>query len=245
MFTYAIKSKNKMECSDHAMIVVFICTLGLVVQMFFWLKINPMALVLFEFIFNMLLSYSIYSISKYKNIAMILYFFSVLMAASCAFAVMILIGDNNVLLVYLVTKLCYLCLVVYLCINYVFTYKKLSSDKIFGMLGAYFLLVVAWATLYSITYIFISDPFYLHSGLLYNSETIINTTIYIPQMIYYSFVTFTSLALGDIVPITPITRTLATIEVMMGKFFIAILIARVVQIDIEKHSSQIMNKIKR
>ena len=46
--------------------------------------------------------------------------------------------------------------------------------------------------------------------------------------IYFSFVTLTTLGYGDIVPISPFARTLSITEALIGSFFIAILIAKLV-----------------
>ncbi|WP_367607128.1 ion channel [Legionella sp. W05-934-2] len=240
MFAYQLQKKYS-TFSDYAMFVIFLCSIGLVLNAFLSLSLNSSNLIVTEFALNLLLSYAIYSISKYKNVAMILFFLTLLIFATNFFNNYIIVNDNTVFLLYLTSKTCYLVTVVYLTINYVFTYKKLSNDKIFGMIGAYLLLAIIWACLYTTLFMFMDIPFYFKKPIViesYGPGNPLSFAIYLPQMLYYSFITLTSLAFGDILPIIPISRTLATIEVMIGKFYIAILIARAVQFDIENIHAQ-------
>jgi hypothetical protein len=46
--------------------------------------------------------------------------------------------------------------------------------------------------------------------------------------LYYSFVTITSLGYGDIFPLTPLARSLATFMAVTGQFYIAIIVALLV-----------------
>lgn len=46
--------------------------------------------------------------------------------------------------------------------------------------------------------------------------------------IYFSFVTLATLGYGDVVPVTPAMRSLAILEAVMGQFYVAVLVARLV-----------------
>lgn len=52
------------------------------------------------------------------------------------------------------------------------------------------------------------------------------------QLIYYSFVTMTTLGYGDIIPTQQIVRTFAWVQAVMGQLYIAILVARLVALQI-------------
>ncbi len=56
-------------------------------------------------------------------------------------------------------------------------------------------------------------------------------------MVYYSFVTLTTLGYGDIVPVNPSVRALATLEAITGQLYLTVLVARLVGLHIT-HSSQ-------
>jgi len=55
----------------------------------------------------------------------------------------------------------------------------------------------------------------------------------IAAMVYFSFTTLTTLGYGDIVPLHPYARGLANIEAMIGQLYPAILIARLVSLELE------------
>lgn len=46
------------------------------------------------------------------------------------------------------------------------------------------------------------------------------------DLFYYSFVTLTSLGYGDVTPVTPLARSISIVEVVLGQFYLAVLIAR-------------------
>ena len=50
--------------------------------------------------------------------------------------------------------------------------------------------------------------------------------------LYFSLVTLTTLGYGDIAPIHPITRSLATTEAVFGQFYVAVIVARLVSLVI-------------
>ena len=52
------------------------------------------------------------------------------------------------------------------------------------------------------------------------------------HLTYFSFVTLTTVGYGDILPASLVTRTLANIEGLIGQLFPAILIARLVSMEI-------------
>ena len=45
------------------------------------------------------------------------------------------------------------------------------------------------------------------------------------QVVYFSFVTMSTLGYGDIVPETPLAQTLAWMQSVLGQFFLAVLVA--------------------
>ena len=49
---------------------------------------------------------------------------------------------------------------------------------------------------------------------------------------YFSISTITTLGYGDIVPVHPFSRTLATIEALVGQLYPAILLARLVSLSV-------------
>jgi len=51
-------------------------------------------------------------------------------------------------------------------------------------------------------------------------------------MTYYSFITLTTTGYGDIIPVHPVTRTLAMLEALVGQLYPAITLARLVSLGV-------------
>jgi hypothetical protein len=54
----------------------------------------------------------------------------------------------------------------------------------------------------------------------------------LPKFLYFSFTTLTTLGYGDIIPIHPYARSLAVLESLVGVIYPAVLIARLVSLDV-------------
>jgi hypothetical protein len=52
-------------------------------------------------------------------------------------------------------------------------------------------------------------------------------------LIYFSFVTLTTVGYGDILPMHPVARSLCNLESIIGQLYPATLLARLVSLEIE------------
>jgi hypothetical protein len=57
-------------------------------------------------------------------------------------------------------------------------------------------------------------------------------------MLYFSFATLTTLGYGDVVPTSPTSRVLATTEAIAGQLYLAVLVARLVGLQISESIEQ-------
>jgi voltage-gated potassium channel len=57
-----------------------------------------------------------------------------------------------------------------------------------------------------------------------------NVDYFLSQMLYYSFITLLTVGYGDIVPLSGLAQTFCVIEGIIGQFYIAILVARIVAV---------------
>jgi len=121
----------------------------------------------------------------------------------------------------------FLVLVAMLIVSHVLKTERVSGEKIYGALSVYLLLGVIWAFVFLIVDFLVPGSFrYGQDGALTGAE-----------MVYYSFVTLTTLGYGDIVPVNPSVRALATLEAITGQLYLTVLVARLVGLHIT-HSSQ-------
>jgi hypothetical protein len=98
--------------------------------------------------------------------------------------------------------------------------RSVRAEEIFAAIAAYLLLGFFWAFLYAVFEGQTEDAF---RGLdAVPRDEMVST------LIYYSFVTLTTLGYGEIVPTNSFTQNLAVFEAVTGQLFIAVLLARLV-----------------
>lgn len=56
-------------------------------------------------------------------------------------------------------------------------------------------------------------------------------------MLYFSLATLTTIGYGDIVPLNPFVRSLATLEAVLGQFYFAMMVARLVTLELAERRS--------
>ncbi len=95
----------------------------------------------------------------------------------------------------------------------------ITLNRIFGALCIYLLLGVLWAVLFGLVDVLAPGAFRVLDAQ--HKEPLEN-------LLYYSFVTLTTLGYGDVTPLHPVARTLAYLEAVVGQLFIAVLIASLV-----------------
>ena len=125
----------------------------------------------------------------------------------------IYIASILVLLFFLVNSLV-------LAIKHILFGPKIDMNKIVGSITIYLLIGIIWALLYGLIEVLIEGSF---SGNLLNLG---DSRFW--DLIYFSFVTLTTLGYGDILPMNTYARTLAYIEAIVGQFYIALLVASLV-----------------
>ncbi|RCS50663.1 two pore domain potassium channel family protein [Bremerella cremea] len=98
-----------------------------------------------------------------------------------------------------------------------------KPDALLGAACVYLLLGFMWALGYS-ALMFIEDaPFYFPQFDLGRDDH-----PHLSTFLYFSFVTMSTLGYGDIIPTTPLSRTLAWMQSVTGQFYLAVLVAYLV-----------------
>ena len=109
----------------------------------------------------------------------------------------------------------------------VFQSGRIDTNRILGAVCIYFLLGLIWALVYSIIETCSPNSFnipdYVALGIRQQM---------VCDMIYFSNVTLTTLGYGDILPLSNLARTLANLEAMAGQLYVAIVIARMVGVQV-------------
>jgi voltage-gated potassium channel len=105
--------------------------------------------------------------------------------------------------------------------------ERVTWEKISAALCFYFLIGIIWAFFYYMIYNFHPESIRLAG----------NATDFSP-FVYYSMITLTTVGYGDITPVSPFTRSLAFVEAIIGQFYLAVLVARLVGLHIVHASDE-------
>src|SRR5262245_1179178 len=103
-----------------------------------------------------------------------------------------------------------------------------TSDAVAGAICFYLLLGVIWALIYAL--VELAHPGSFVDGGRPVSSAIGGHRLLVPELLYLSLVTLSTLGYGDILPVTPQARMLAAIEAIIGPLYLAVLIARLVSL---------------
>jgi voltage-gated potassium channel len=174
---------------------------------------------LFRLIYTFVYFSAILSLEKRGNYLLIL-FFSTLLTEWIS-------GIFNLEILLILAKavnIIFFFVIVISLIRQIATARKVSSGVILGSVTGYLLL----GLIFSIFVIFImqKDPGAISSPPKQTVETEESVNASVP--LYFSLVTLATLGYGDIVPLKPYTRSLATLIAVTGQFYIAIIVALLV-----------------
>ena len=103
----------------------------------------------------------------------------------------------------------------------VFRSGGISIYRIYGAVAVYLLLGILWGEFFVMAYLLDPSSFYFDPATQRGEPPI-------SELIYFSFSTLTTLGLGDIVPVGPVTRSMVTLEALVGQLYPAVLLARLI-----------------
>ena len=102
----------------------------------------------------------------------------------------------------------------------IFREKQVTLDLLYGSVVAYLLIGISWAVIFCCIELFAPDSF------SFGMETALPERA--GALLYFSFVTLTTLGYGDVLPTTGFARTTAYLESVTGVMYPAILVATLV-----------------
>lgn len=105
-------------------------------------------------------------------------------------------------------------------LRHIFMSQQVDLDLIFAAMVAYLILALMFAQIYSLLFSYHPQSFNLPASEAHGSFSYLHGTF-----IYYSIIVMTTVGMGDVIPLTPMARSLTIIEAMLGQFFVAVLVA--------------------
>ena len=121
--------------------------------------------------------------------------------------------------------LAFLLMLVAVLLVQVFRAGPVTLHRVQGAIAVYLLLAYGWAMVYEL--VAMGDP-----AAFSFPATGIGLQRLFARLLYFSTVTLTTVGYGDITPVSPVARSLATLEALTGQLFPAILLARLVSMEL-------------
>jgi len=123
-----------------------------------------------------------------------------------------------------VVRLAFVLLLAVIVTTQVFRPGNVTHHRVQGAICVYLLAGLAWSYAFDILWV-----------LDHSAFRMADITEAMPRsgmLRYFSFVTLTTLGYGDILPVSPIARSLATSEALFGQLYPAVMIARLISLEI-------------
>ena len=108
--------------------------------------------------------------------------------------------------------------------------NRVTLDTIFGGIAVYLLIGLGWVLIYAAIEYTSPGAFLLMGETLHSVHP--ELQVRFPEFLYFSFVTMTTLGYGDMVPVIPQARAMASAQAIVGQLYIAIFVARLVGLHI-------------
>jgi len=108
---------------------------------------------------------------------------------------------------------------------------SVTTDTILGAINAYLLIGIAWASAYALLEA-VQPGSFSFGGRDVTDPRDLSWTF-----VGFSYTTLTTLGYGNIAPMTPQADALCTAEAMLGQFYVAVLVGRLVALQLSQQAS--------
>ena len=109
----------------------------------------------------------------------------------------------------------------------VIAHQQVTSQTVFGAVCGY--LMIGYVFTFGYLVLTILDPAAIViNGQPLGVEVTTNIGEHMAELAYFSFISLTTVGYGDIVPVGPVARTLAVVEVLAGQLYLVVIVARLV-----------------
>jgi hypothetical protein len=106
--------------------------------------------------------------------------------------------------------------------------QAVTADTISGALCVYFLMGIVWALLFMLVESLHPGSFRIVEGATRTADPAHPLSALLSLFLYFSLGMLSTVGFGDIVPLTGPARGLATLEGVIGQFYMTVLVARLV-----------------
>ena len=138
-----------------------------------------------------------------------------------------LFAQNKMLtVIFLVFMILFTFIITSSIINRVILNARVKLETLRGVVCAYFMIAFGFSFIYFLIDLITPGSFHISPDL----GASFSHTRYLSEMMYFSFVTLLSIGYGDITAIKDVGQTFTILEGIIGQFYIAILVSRLVAV---------------
>jgi 4-amino-4-deoxy-L-arabinose transferase-like glycosyltransferase len=154
-----------------------------------------------------------------------------LAAVTFTLQILIYVSPDRLLLTLRVASLMlFLCVVTGAVLYKVLRKGRVTAHRVGGAIVVYLMLGLIWASAYSLIYIHDPASFDLGRSVETTDELSVIQTRGTGRLVYFSFVTMTTLGYGDVTPQSEAAGTLAILQALTGQIYLAVILARIVSL---------------
>jgi voltage-gated potassium channel len=118
---------------------------------------------------------------------------------------------------------------------------RVTSETLRGVVCAYFLVAFMFSYLYFLIEYITPGSFIINGKII----PIFPHNYYLSEMLYFSFITLLTIGYGDIVAVKDLAQTACVLQGIIGQFYIAILVSRLVAIYSFNSDKHILETLER
>lgn len=144
-----------------------------------------------------------------------------------------LLPSNQSEMVFHLLRIVFLCFIVHVLFKEIFRHSIITFNTICASICIYLLMGSLWGNIYSLLEV-------IHPGSIIfttpsPAESPSQTILTLPfNMLYFSFVTLSTVGYGDAVPVTVAARMFAATEALVGQIYLLVMVSRLVGMQISQ-----------
>lgn len=109
----------------------------------------------------------------------------------------------------------------------ILTHSRVTRQTVIGAICGYLMIGFFFAFVFA-SLTFLKPESITIGGRPLDAEQITNLDKHVSELAYFSFITLATVGYGDILPMVPVSRSLAVVEALFGQLYLAAFVARLV-----------------
>lgn len=204
--------------------IFLLSSLLLMLALFPFLNQETLSQLVFNVLFSLIFIACLYTISTTKKEFCIGLAF-VLPALITRWITFFSTDTTSIIINYIATFF-FLSFIIYAIFLAILHEKTVSMNTVYGATCAYLLLGITWGVVFALIDYCIPSAFLGFEQGPFHQGYLDILTYRFENLLYYSFVTLTTLGYGDIIPVYPGAKFLSILEAVTGQLYIGTVIAR-------------------